>query len=110
MPEPTTPMGQSASAVRVCAGWCKSPLPLGSWIYEGKHYATSSLRGHSMIASDRLYRVKVKGGGAFLYDTIDVARFANRMAAQGDHRPFTVKPWTCWRRAVYRWTGWGIEW
>lgn len=44
-----------------------------------------------------LYRVKVKGGGSFLYDTIDVGRFALRMAEWGDARRFSVKPWPRWR-------------
>lgn len=41
----------------------------------------------------RLYRVTVKGGGRFVYDTIDVGRFALAMAEARDDRPFTVKPW-----------------
>lgn len=38
-----------------------------------------------------LYRVNVQGGGSFLYDAIDVGRFALRMAEEGDRRPFTVE-------------------
>jgi hypothetical protein len=41
--------------------------------------------------NDRIYRVRVQGGGRFLYDTVDVGRFALRMAQVGDQRPFTVK-------------------
>lgn len=50
----------------------------------------------------RLYRVSVKGGGSFLYDTLDVGRFARAMAERGDRRPFTVKPWTRRRRITER--------
>lgn len=48
--------------------------------------------------TDRLYVVDVNDGGTFLYDTLDVGRFATRMAEQGDDRPFTVKPCTGLRR------------
>lgn len=55
---------------------------------------------------DRLYTVNVKGGGTFLYDTVDVGRWALRMAEVGDDRPFTVKPWPRWRRLVSRFQDW----
>lgn len=43
---------------------------------------------------ETLYEVNVRGGGTFVYDTIDVGRFALKMAEVGDRRTFTVKPWT----------------
>lgn len=52
----------------------------------------------------KLYRVHVGGGGSFLYDAIDVGRFARRMAECGDTRTFTVRPWTHWRR-ICEWVG-----
>lgn len=55
---------------------------------------------------DRRYRVRVKGGGSFLYDTIDVGRFALMMAEEGDPRPFTVKPWPWWSRIASRVQTW----
>lgn len=48
--------------------------------------------------SERLYRVKVKGGGSFLYDTVDVGRFFRRMAEVRDTRPIKVRP--TWTRVV----------
>jgi hypothetical protein len=62
-----------------------------------------------MSAEDRqLYTVSVKGGGQFLYDLIDVGRFALRMAEQGDRRPITVKPWprSRWRRRLAHTRDW----
>lgn len=50
----------------------------------------------------RLYVVDVKGGGTFLYDTVDVGRWVLRMAEVGDERPFTVKPCPRWRRFLSR--------
>lgn len=44
------------------------------------------------MRSAGFYRVTVKGGGRFVYDTIDVGRFALAMAEARDDRPFTVKP------------------
>jgi hypothetical protein len=44
------------------------------------------------------YWFDVKGGGRFMYDTIDVGRMAIRMAETGDLRPFTVKPLSRWDR------------
>jgi hypothetical protein len=53
-------------------------------------------------AECRLYVVDVKGGGTFLYDKIDVGRLVLRMAAEGDWRSFTVRPWPRWRRLLAR--------
>lgn len=40
---------------------------------------------------EHMYRVKVEGGGVFLYDLIDVGRFAKEMAQQDDCRSFSVR-------------------
>ena len=56
----------------------------------------------------RLYVVNVKGGGTFLYDAIDVGRLVLKMAEQGDHRAFTVKPEPWHWRVVDRVRDWWV--
>lgn len=65
---------------------CKMP-PAGWWCSRDKgHGGPCAARP----APSTLYRVNVKGGGKFLYDLADVGRFAQRMAAEGDERAFSI--------------------
>lgn len=42
--------------------------------------------------NERLYRVKVRGGGSFVYDIYDVTRFCQAMVKAEDNRAVSIRP------------------
>ena len=67
------------------------PCSCGPWPYMGVPDPMPHVASCPLYERPALYRVTVdEGRGSFLLDVMDVGRFAQRMAQEGDERPFTI--------------------